>query len=291
MAMLASPPCECCSKLGLGLGAAQASNEWGYINDTQIQIQNRGPSGWKGICQYGEKQSPVDLSLKKLAAGGKGKLSDLIFNYKDVERTFVTNMGHGTPQVNFSEGNETIINGETYSLLQFHFHTPSEHAFDGQRFAMEAHLVHKSKTSGNFAVVGVMLEPSALRSNVCLGLALDNVPKVGGTTDIIPTPYLPHAFQMDPAALLPRPNAEGHRPYIHYQGSLTTPPCSEGVMWYVMTDPVLVGDSQILRFMKFVGAGKTYASNARPLQEYGDRSPLQYNDRPVLVSEDFSGRI
>jgi hypothetical protein len=120
---------------------AQASNEWGYINDTQIQIQNRGPSGWKGVCQYGEKQSPVDLALKKLASGGKGKLTDLIFNYKDVERTFVTNMGHGTPQVNFSEGNETIINGETFSLLQFHFHTPSEHAFDGQRFAMEAHLV------------------------------------------------------------------------------------------------------------------------------------------------------
>lgn len=164
-------------------------------------------------------------------------------------------------QVNFAPGNICFMNGEPYQLLQFHFHTPSEHSLDGTRYAMEAHLVHKSLSTGRLAVVGAMLDPDG-EENRCLQTALDYGPQPGATVNL--------KEPADAMLLLPSADEAGHRPFVHYPGSLTTPPCSEKVDWFVMTTPVRVGSGQILKFIKFVGGNKTYGQNARPLQqEYG----------------------
>eukprot|EP00955_Chlamydomonas_euryale_P106627 365717-Chlamydomonas_euryale.AAC.13 len=122
---------------------------------------------------------------------------------------------------------------------------------------MEAHLVHQNINTGGLAVIGVMLEPGGF-ANDCLQAALDNVPEIG-------QPNKELKYMVNPLKLLPNPDFSGRYSYVHYQGSLTTPPCTEGVEWYVMTKPIKVSDAQILKFMKFAGGGKTYGKNSRPL--------------------------
>lgn len=246
-------------------------------------------------------------------------------------------------QVNFKKGNFAYVGGKTFELLQFHFHTPSEHAIDGRQWPMEAHLVshrcapmahatlclhsacqqhqsthalalpnrcwqvHRVKDQrGGLAVIGVMLERGGRLPNGVVQFALDEAPRKGGekvrvsagraraardsawvllgtlpATSTWPGQASDDAFRnmcahvptcalaaaalqatrnLNVNALLPPQGRTGHRPYFHYAGSLTTPPCSEGVDWYVLNDPHQIPDRQVRLLAGWEGASWCHAA-------------------------------
>jgi len=230
---------------------------------------DNGPSKWGGTCSVGRLQSPVDLlsPSSRTAEWGPGGSqpaqaapagwANIDFNYKEREQVSILNTGHGTMQVNFQPGNLATVGDRELELVQYHFHSPSEHAIDGKRFPMEVHLVHKVK-GGGFAVVAVFLDTGGVVDNPGLQLALSYAPVEHEQENKINRP-------LNPKTLLPR-TKDGRRPYVHYVGSLTTPPCTEYVDWYVMTDHVKVTDKQVVDFMLYVGDAKTLAQNSRPIQ-------------------------
>ena len=240
--------------------AGQAPH-WGYAG-------SNGPDHWAdmagefALCGSGKRQSPVNIHDAQLQA-----LYPLDFQYQPVALQ-VLNNGH-TLQADYNtvSGDTTIaIGGKPYplksrpvyestlmvgdvpySLLQFHFHSPSEHAHDGRRFPMEVHLVHKN-ANGNLAVVGIFLKPG--QQNPVLQKLLEYVPSTLNTVSN------KTGITINAADLLP-----GNRKMFHYGGSLTTPPCSENVNWFVMKNPIEVSDEQIRKFTQLIG------NNARPLQQ------------------------
>ncbi len=244
---------------------------WGYTGAA-------GPDEWGNLsekfalCLSGKRQSPVNI-LNEVTAD----LYPLRFQYQSVSLQ-VLNNGH-TLQANYSslgseasvkigsetypvqtQGvyNSTLMLGDVpYKLLQFHFHTPSEHARDGQRYPMEVHLVHKS-ADGNLAVVGVFLRRG--NENPTLAKVLNNV-----SSEINKVTQLKN-IQINAADLLP-----DSRERFHYYGSLTTPPCSENVNWFVMKTPIQASSAQINQFENLIG------KNARPLQ------PMHW--RTMLISD------
>ncbi len=244
---------------------------WGYTGSS-------GPDAWHGLskeyvlCGSGKRQSPVDIWNEVPA-----DLYPLLYDYQSIP-LLVLNNGH-TLQANYNSigRQETVaIGGKPYpvkskpvynsrlmlgdvpyQLLQFHFHAPSEHARNGQRYAMEVHLVHKS-ADGNLAVVGVLFERG--RENPVLQKVLDNVSANLNEVKSV------QGITINAADLLPE-----DRRVFHYSGSLTTPPCSENVNWFVMTTPLEVSEKQVRQFQTLIG------ENARPLQ------PMHW--RQMLISD------
>ena len=162
------------------------------------------------------------------------------------------------------------IGGQPFRLVQLHFHTPSEHAVSGRHAAMEAHLVHRSPDTGALAVLAVLIHPDG-PVNASLGTILESAPQQPGS------PPTPLRRPINLLSLLPRPSSiDGRRAYARYRGSLTTPPCSEGVQWYVFLEPLKVAADQILEFQWFAGNQVTLGSNARPIQPLGDRQLAVY---------------
>jgi len=166
----------------------------------------------------------------------------------------MVNNGH-TVQINYDAGSTLTVSGHTFNLVQFHFHTPSENAVDGQLFPMEAHLVHADK-DGNLAVVGVLFEEGT--SNPLLDKLWPSMPTKAGE-DVNNSDMTFSVEEMLPT----------DRSYYHFNGSLTTPPCTEGVSWYVLKTPATVSRAQFTMFNTVIGA-----DNNRPLQPR--------NARPVL---------
>ena len=207
------------------------------------------PENWGRIdaankaCAIGQRQSPIDIR-----DGIKVDLEPIAFNYRP--STFrVTDNGH-TIQVEVGESSITLT-GKTYELVQFHFHRPSEEKINGQRFDMVVHLVHKSD-DGHLAVVAVLLERGD--ENPFIQMIWNNLPLEKHTS------VQPPVATIDPANLLPAsPN------YYTYMGSLTTPPCTEGVLWLVMKQPVQVSQEQIQIFSRL------YKNNVRPIQPVAGR--------------------
>ena len=148
----------------------------------------------------------------------------------------------------------SLSNGN-YKLLQFHFHTPSEEKIDGKSFPMVAHLVHKNE-AGNLAVIGVLFK--AGKENAALKEIFAKLPAAEGKE--------PLADKFDATALLPSSLA-----YFSFNGSLTTPPCSEGVSWHVLKTPVEMSPKQISAFKKI------FKMNARPVQPLNDRKVIEVN--------------
>ncbi|MGP3696079.1 carbonic anhydrase [Rhodobacter sp. NSM] len=203
-----------------------------------------GPAQWGalstefGACASGHEQSPIDL---KGAVTAATSVPALDWN-ADADWT-VSNNGH-TVQASASNGGSMVIDGKTYELLQFHLHTPSEHAIDGKRAPMEVHFVHKA-ADGALAVIGVMM--GAGGANEALDKVVAAAPAHAGEA---------HLGPIDFVSLLP-----SDRSFFRYQGSLTTPPCSETVLWTVMQSQVAVSDEAISAFSRL------FEMNARPLQE------------------------
>ena len=210
---------------------------WDYKGSTGPDAWSELGSGYK-LCGNGKRQSPVDID----APVTDGKLLPLRFNYKQAD-VKVKNNGH-TVEVAFPLGNYVDIDGERFDLIQFHFHTPSEHKVAGIPYEFEAHLVHKN-AEGQLAVVSVLFEEGAAMKSLDRLWAL--IPEERGEAA--------EAVEFDPTLLLPK-----RRIFYSYPGSLTTPPCSEGVNWYVLAAPMTLSAKQIDAFVRIFG------NNARPVQ-------------------------
>ena len=211
-----------------------------------------GPAKWgaleKGFvqCKLGQVQSPIDIPDAKAR---KGDLPALLFNYRPSPLKIIDN-GH-TIQVNYAPGSFVTVEGKRYELVQFHFHKPSEEKIDGKGHDMVAHLVHLGP-GGKFAVIAVLLDSG--KENSLIKTLWDNLPKEKGKEVAV------DAVKINALGLLP--DSKG---YYTFAGSLTTPPCSEDVTWFVLKTPVQVSADEIARF------ARAYPMNARPVQPVNDR--------------------
>ncbi len=223
---------------------------WGYTGEN-------GPEHWGklshdfAMCEKGKSQSPVDISKTY-----KAKLEDIVFSYKATPLKVVNN-GH-TVQVNYLPGSSITVDGEKYELLQFHFHAPSENTVGGKHYSMEMHLVHKNRNN-KLAVVGVFMKEG--RANEVIQKIWDNISPVVNEEKTV------DSISINAADLLP-----DEKDYYHFYGSLTTPPCSEGVNWSELKTPVEVSEAQIRKLEAVIGG-----HNNRPTQ------PVNY--RFILESE------
>ena len=220
--------------------------EWSYEGTT-------GPSEWGrlkpefGACAGRSNQSPIDIAgtidaalppLKVRYTAGGGE---------------VVNNGH-TIQANFKSGSVLSLDGRDFELKQFHFHSPSENRLSGKSYPLEAHLVHADK-DGNLAVVAVFFAEG--KSNPTIGAVWSRMPAAGAKGDL--------SAPVSAAGLLP-----AGRDYYRFNGSLTTPPCTEGVRWLVMKQAATVSKEQVEQFRKTLG----FANN-RPVQPVFARPVLR----------------
>lgn len=215
---------------------------WGYGGEG-------GPAHWGAIkpefslCARGERQSPIDIR-----DGIAVDLEPPVFDYRPTGFAVIDN-GH-TVQVDMGPGNTVTVMGRRYELVQFHFHRPSEERINGRLFEMSVHLVHRDP-EGRLAVVAVLLERGAAQAVV---------QQVWNNLPLEKHEALAAPDAIDPAGLLP-----ADLRYYTYMGSLTTPPCTEGVLWMVMQQPVPVSQPQISIFSRL------YPMNARPVQQASGR--------------------
>jgi carbonic anhydrase len=213
------------------------------------------PQNWGNLdskfaaCATGKSQSPIDLGKAVKDASHPVRL-----DYKKGANEILNN-GH-TVQVNYQPGSSLKVGGRSFELKQFHFHAPSENTFNGKHFPLEGHLVHADK-DGNLAVVAVMFNEGA--ANPLLASLWKMMPAREGENKALANPL--SAIQMLPA----------DRHYYMFTGSLTTPPCSEGVRWLVIQKPVTASKAQIAEFTKAMGH-----PNNRPVQPLNDRKVLSH---------------
>jgi carbonic anhydrase len=215
----------------------RAPSTWSYGGDT-------GPAAWASLdAAYeacaGTRQSPVDL-----AADDEAQAANIELDYESAQGTLF-DTGH-LVQVNV-EGGTMTIDGKAFALKQFHFHTPAEHTLDGRQYPAEAHLVHAAD-DGELAVLGIFYEEgdsSEVLAPVWADLA--NIPRAAPMT-------------INVANMLP-----SNRVTYTYTGSLTTPPCSEGVRWHVMAQPLTMSAQQLAALTAI------YDNNNRPVQPLNDR--------------------
>ena len=215
---------------------ASGDKNWDYAHN--------GPTHWEEFsktCGKGIHQSPVNIIPGKTVSMSHGY--DLSMHDDITGLAKVIDNGHSI-KVTPEHGGSIVLNGEGFSLLQFHFHGKSEHTIDGKRYDMVAHMVHQNPRTKQLAVVAVFFEEG--ESNGVLEKIIDNV---GGTVQINPEDFVP----LETAH------------YYHYVGSLTTPPCSENVLWYLLKSPITASKEQIASFRKY------YVDNERPVQELHDR--------------------
>lgn len=227
----------------------EAPPHWGYEGE-------HGPAHWAeleegfALCAAGHAQSPIDVT----GATDVG-LSDIAFHYGETPLS-VLNNGH-TIQVNVAAGSYITYNGRDYQLLQFHFHHPSEHTVDGEAAPMEIHFVHSA--DGDLAVVGVMLTADAMAADAYAPIFANLPAEAETTTDTDVTLRI--------ADLLPEDTT-----FTTYSGSLTTPPCSEGVRWLVLDTPMSLSGEAIEAFAAL------FELNARPVQPLNNRDLLHDGD-------------
>lgn len=225
--------------------AYTAEVHWGYEGEIGPEHWGELSEAYK-LCAVGKQQSPVNIAR----ATKNDKLPGLEFAYEPVSPATVVNNGH-TIQINVPEGSTLTFDGKTYHLLQYHFHNPSEHAIRGKLSDMELHLVHKDN-EGNLLVVGVLLKVGR-KDNPVLASFWDAMPAEKGE-NTVDTP-------INIADLLP-----SNRAYYTYMGSLTTPPCTEGVRWIVLTSPVEISKAQSDAYARILGGTN------RPLQPLNERT-------------------
>jgi carbonic anhydrase len=229
--------------LGSALPVQAEGQHWSYG-------KHGGPAEWAKLdhsfasCQLGKVQSPIDIRGAKAA-----DLPAIKFDYKPVPLKVIDN-GH-TIQVNYAPGSTIDVGGTRYELVQFHFHKPSEEKVDGKAHEMVAHLVHKG-SDGALAVVAVLLDKG--HDNPTIHAIWNHLPKQKQKEVSAPA-------TIDAAALLPTDKG-----YYTFPGSLTTPPCSEGVRWFVLKTPMTLAASELTAFAKL------YPMNARPTQPLNGRA-------------------
>jgi carbonic anhydrase len=225
-------------------GAEATPHHWTYSGET-------GPEHWGtedpafATCGVGKHQSPINIEKTAVK-----DLPGLKFDYKDVPLK-VTDTGHSF-QVNAANGSGGFTVGDDrYDLLQVHFHEPSEERVQGKQFSMVAHIVHKN-ARGELAVVAVLIRPG--KTNEFLKPIFDNIPAKGTTEAAV------SGKAINVGKLLPE-----HHGYYTFTGSLTTPPCTENVRWFVLKTPVEASEAQLKAFRA------RYTHNNRPTQPLNER--------------------
>ena len=214
---------------------AGSHDSWSYSGKT-------GPEHWGSLslhyrtCASGLHQSPINITTTKL----NRKAPMIQFHYNNHLKTII-NKGH-TLKINVAPGNYIIVNHNEYELLQFHFHHPSEHLIDGKRYPMELHLVHRN-ARGAVLVIGVLIQSG--KANPAIKAIWQHLPEQAQEKRAL------NDLKIQLSALLPQ--------------TLTTPPCSEGVSWYVMEHPITLSADGIKTFTKM------FPKNARPTQALNGR--------------------
>ncbi|WP_179862260.1 carbonic anhydrase [Longibacter salinarum] len=220
----------------------KTDTEWGYVGE-------EGPTHWADLSNEfcacgGDRQSPIDLPVHAAAE----ETLALSIDYTKADGTLSYSSYGVKMQL---KGGTLTLDGTTYELVQFHFHTPSEHQIGGRSFPGEMHLVHVSE-SGHLVVIGIFLENG--KTNSTLAPIWSTFPEVETAP---PIPF-------DPSDLLP-PSRTG---YV-YEGSLTTPPCTEDVTWLVLSEPLYLSDVQIEKLAAV--HAEINVHNSRPVQPVNDR--------------------
>jgi len=228
---------------------AEVSNKaahWSYSGTT-------GAEHWGDLsphfstCKTGKNQSPINIDNHVVEAN----LAPIQFKYNMLTADKIVNTGHSI-QVNLWSGGSIRVDNQVFALKQFHFHTPSENTINGKHAPLEAHFVHLNK-AGDIAVVAMLFEPGA--SDRTLATLVQSMPTESGQSN-----------KLDSNALK---NMEGEfksTDYFRFNGSLTTPPCTEGVRWIVMRKPMSISDSQLLAFQNALKQ-----PNNRPVQALNAR--------------------
>jgi carbonic anhydrase len=230
--------------LASGHSSHSSPPHWGYEG-------KHGPSHWASLdstyktCTVGKRQSPIDIRGAKPT-----DLPPITFAYQPSPLKVIDN-GH-TVQVTYAPGSFITVGDQQYELQQFHFHHPAEEKVGGRSFPLVAHLVHKS-TDGKLAVVGVLLTGG--KANDVVDKVWKHLPPEQGKE------VAPEGVSVDATELLP-----ADRGYFTFAGSLTTPPCTEGVTWFVLKTPAEVSADEIATF------AKKYPHNARPVQPRNGRT-------------------
>ena len=224
---------------------AEPHHHWSYSGEG-------GPSHWAELdtknaaCGTGKSQSPIDIHTSGVHREG---LPALVIHYRPTPLHIIDN-GHSV-QIDVPGGNALSAAGVHSQLVQFHFHDPSEEAIDGKHAPMVIHLVHRDG-KGSLSVVAVLVRQGA--ANPTLETLWDHLPHKKAVEEA------PAGVVVDPSALLPKTHA-----YFTYVGSLTTPPCTEHVRWFVLKTPITASAEQIDKFRKL------YPDNARPVQPVNGR--------------------
>ena len=226
---------------------------WSYEGET-------GPEHWaeldsaNALCINGTEQSPINIdSAKTLKEENVKKVQ---INYESSTSVSIMNNGH-TVQANLlDENNRIILDGTEYKLSQFHFHTPSEHQFDGENYNMELHLVHTDK-DGNIAVLGLMIKEGS--ENKDLASIWNVIPEEETDADV------PVNDPINLNNFLPEDQSA-----YYYDGSLTTPPCTESVKWTVFKEPIEMSKQQIEIFQNI------FHDNHRAVQTLNGREVKSY---------------
>jgi len=232
------------------LWSASASAEsgapiWSYEGES-------GPAKWGSlapeyaVCGNGRAQSPIDLA----STGAAARQPTVVLDYKPLPLTIMHN-GH-TVVVEVANGSRITIDGKPFELLQFHFHTPSEHTVDGKAFPAEVHFVHRA-ADGELAVIGAFIAGTSGRQAMAEIVALTPAGKSA--------PWTYSWVTVDPGRIMPTPKS-----FWSYGGSLTTPACGEGVRWMVEKAPLPLSKAHIALL------GKAMGPNARPVQPVHGRT-------------------
>jgi carbonic anhydrase len=228
--------------------AASAQNKlpaWNYK-----EVNHWGDAAEFTTCKVGKEQSPINIVTKSVK---KSELAPLDTHY-EASKAEIVNNGH-TIQLNLASAGFANLKGKQYKLVQFHFHTPSEEKIDGKNYPLVAHLVHKDD-AGNLGVIALLIKEG--KENAALKSVFANLPKTEGKVDL--------ADNMNVSNFLPKSLT-----YYGFTGSLTTPPCSEGVAWHVVKEPIELSKAQIESFRAI------FKMNARPVQPLNERVVIKSN--------------
>lgn len=227
--------------------------QWSYDEET-------GPDHWGDLdptysaCTEGNEQSPINIEFSQVKKGDK--LENLEIRFEPTQFSMINN-GHSIQANPATPNNSIVVDGTEYKFAQFHFHTPSEHQFNGQQMDMELHLVHQD-ANGELAVLGVMIKEG--KENEKLAPIWDELPLDETENDVEINKTI------DLQALLP-----SNQTTYFYNGSLTTPPCTEEVKWIVFEEPIEMSKEQIQAYQR------TFPENQRPVQPLNEREIIGVN--------------
>jgi len=223
------------------MATAQTATPWDYLGKYGPQAWGKLDPAYKA-CSEGREQSPVDIRGARLNKA----LQPIEFHYIAGPVTLENN-GH-TIVVHVDPGSYILAGGVRYNLVEFDFHHPSEEAVKGKLTDMDVQLLHKS-ADGKLAIVAVRLSEARDFPNAVLATLWQKLPATAGATEKI-------VSMVNAGGLLPADPG-----YWTYMGSLSTPPCTEGVRWFVFEQPLSISRSQLEAFAAM------FKVNSRPLQD------------------------